>query len=240
MATPAPDAAAPPRTPLPQHPNEADCTFYLKTGHCRFGQACKFHHPVDREAAAVARGVMASSLNTAGLPLRPGGEPCGFYLRTGGCKFGATCKFDHPEHVLHEKAMGGAAPGATPGASLWNLASAPDAHAPPRRSSLPGPITPSPLTPHVSPPLEPPGAALDTALMVSSLLGEMDPTRRASDSALIRPRQPLHASFGLVDSDDDNPPPAAPWPPHSSGLMLGNGVLHVSHAVQPRRGVAQH
>lgn len=24
---------------------EKDCTYYVKTGHCKFGATCKFHHP---------------------------------------------------------------------------------------------------------------------------------------------------------------------------------------------------
>ena len=33
------------------------------------------------------------------FPSRPGREPCEFYMKTGRCKFGATCKFDHPQGV---------------------------------------------------------------------------------------------------------------------------------------------
>ena len=29
-------------------------------------------------------------------PSRPGEAPCSFFIKTGSCKFGATCKFDHP------------------------------------------------------------------------------------------------------------------------------------------------
>lgn len=29
-------------------------------------------------------------------PVRPGAEDCAFYMRTGSCKFGSTCKFNHP------------------------------------------------------------------------------------------------------------------------------------------------
>jgi len=31
-----------------------------------------------------------------GLPVRPGAQPCSYYMKTGRCKFGATCKFTHP------------------------------------------------------------------------------------------------------------------------------------------------
>lgn len=29
-------------------------------------------------------------------PVRPGAEDCAFYMRTGSCKYGSTCKFNHP------------------------------------------------------------------------------------------------------------------------------------------------
>lgn len=34
--------------------------------------------------------------NEDGLPLRPGAQKCGFYLRSGQCNYGPTCRFDHP------------------------------------------------------------------------------------------------------------------------------------------------
>ncbi|KAK6911225.1 Zinc finger, CCCH-type [Dillenia turbinata] len=66
--------------------------YYLKTGTCKFGATCKFHHP--REKAGIAGRV---SLNILGYPLRPNEIECAYYLRTGQCKFGNTCKFHHPQ-----------------------------------------------------------------------------------------------------------------------------------------------
>lgn len=99
--------------------------YYLKTGTCKFGATCKFHHPKDK--AGIAGRV---SLNILGYPLRPvwisfslthlccklfhlyiswmkfydlpflSGQneiECAYYLRTGQCKFGNTCKFHHPQ-----------------------------------------------------------------------------------------------------------------------------------------------
>lgn len=34
--------------------------------------------------------------NDIGLPIRPGMQKCGFYLRSGQCNYGPTCRFDHP------------------------------------------------------------------------------------------------------------------------------------------------
>ena len=38
-----------------------------------------------------------ASLNSVGLPLRPGAQPCQYFLRRGKCAFGTQCKHDHPE-----------------------------------------------------------------------------------------------------------------------------------------------
>lgn len=42
------------------------CQYYLKTGTCKFGATCKFHHPRDK-AGTEGR----VSLNVLGYPLRP-------------------------------------------------------------------------------------------------------------------------------------------------------------------------
>lgn len=79
----------------PQRPGQMECDFYMKTGVCKFGERCKFHHPIDRSApsATVHENV---KLTLAGLPRREGAIICPYYLKTGTCKYGVTCKFDHP------------------------------------------------------------------------------------------------------------------------------------------------
>ncbi|KAH9623613.1 hypothetical protein KSS87_008351 [Heliosperma pusillum] len=127
---------------FPERPGEPECQYYLKTGSCKFGASCRFHHPPDRAAACF--------LGPLGLPLRPlavfthpfhtaaidnpdkrsfiakslcnfhhgvirkpicilnacilnaqGTQPCTFYLQNGYCKFGTTCKFDHPVGMMN-------------------------------------------------------------------------------------------------------------------------------------------
>nr|GMC52077.1 zinc finger CCCH domain-containing protein ZFN-like isoform X1 [Ipomoea batatas]GMC54782.1 zinc finger CCCH domain-containing protein ZFN-like isoform X1 [Ipomoea batatas] len=39
-------------------------------------------------------------MSPIGLPLRPGEQICIFYSRYGICKFGPSCKFDHPMGVF--------------------------------------------------------------------------------------------------------------------------------------------
>ncbi|GKV02379.1 hypothetical protein SLEP1_g14820 [Rubroshorea leprosula] len=77
---------------FPERIGQPECQYYLKTGTCKFGATCKFHHPKDK--AGIAGRV---PLNVFGYPLRPNETECAYYLRTGQCKFGSTCKFHHPQ-----------------------------------------------------------------------------------------------------------------------------------------------
>lgn len=87
-------------TIYPQRPGQMECDFYMKTGECKYGERCKFHHPVDRSAPTPSMMKQALQQNVkltlAGLPRREGTIICPFYMKTGTCKFGPTCRFDHP------------------------------------------------------------------------------------------------------------------------------------------------
>ncbi|XP_018442996.1 zinc finger CCCH domain-containing protein 58 [Raphanus sativus] len=74
---------------FPQRPGEPDCQYFMRTGDCKFGASCRFHHPLE---AAPPKGVTLSSI---GLPLRPGTAPCSHFAQHGICKFGPDCKYDH-------------------------------------------------------------------------------------------------------------------------------------------------
>ncbi|KMZ63415.1 Zinc finger CCCH domain-containing protein 37 [Zostera marina] len=83
----------------PHRPHAPPCDYYMKTGACKFGDQCKFHHPVDRSASityATQISHPAVKLTLAGLPRHEGTIICPFYLKTGTCKYDAACKFDHP------------------------------------------------------------------------------------------------------------------------------------------------
>lgn len=80
---------------FPERPGELQCQYYMKTGNCKFGASCKYHHPPDRVSS-----IAACFLGPLGLPLRPGTQPCTFFMQNGYCKFGPTCKFDHPMGML--------------------------------------------------------------------------------------------------------------------------------------------
>ncbi|XP_058076504.1 zinc finger CCCH domain-containing protein 32-like isoform X3 [Magnolia sinica] len=76
---------------FPQRPGQPECQFYMKTGYCKYGSSCRYHHPSERSMPKTT---------WAGLPLRPGAPPCTFYTQHGYCKFGLLCKFDHPMATL--------------------------------------------------------------------------------------------------------------------------------------------
>ncbi|TYH92505.1 hypothetical protein ES332_A13G185500v1 [Gossypium tomentosum] len=80
---------------FPERPGEPECQFYMKTGDCKFGAVCKFHHPRERVLPAPD-----CVLSPIGLPLRPGEPLCIFYSRYGICKFGPSCKFNHPMGIF--------------------------------------------------------------------------------------------------------------------------------------------
>ncbi|XP_041027777.1 zinc finger CCCH domain-containing protein 34-like [Juglans microcarpa x Juglans regia] len=80
---------------FPERPGQQECPHYMRTGDCKFGSSCRYHHPP--ELVAPKRNVV---LNLIGLPLRPGAPPCTHYAQRGVCKFGPACKFDHPTGTL--------------------------------------------------------------------------------------------------------------------------------------------
>ncbi|XP_023519703.1 zinc finger CCCH domain-containing protein 43 [Cucurbita pepo subsp. pepo] len=75
----------------PERPGQPECSYFLKTGDCKFKTLCKYHHPKNRNPK-----LPACTLNDKGLPLRPDQNICTYYSRYGICKFGPSCKFDHP------------------------------------------------------------------------------------------------------------------------------------------------
>ncbi|CAN8259595.1 unnamed protein product [Cochlearia groenlandica] len=82
----------------PQRPGQTECDFYMKTGECKFGERCRFHHPADRLSVTTKQAPQEPDvkLSLAGYARREGALNCPYYMKTGTCKYGATCKFDHP------------------------------------------------------------------------------------------------------------------------------------------------
>ncbi|CAN1294201.1 Zinc finger CCCH domain-containing protein 43 [Linum perenne] len=75
----------------PERPGQPDCSYFLKTGGCKYRSNCKFNHPKVRITKSPS-----CVLSDKGLPLRPDQNVCAYYSRYGICKFGPACKFDHP------------------------------------------------------------------------------------------------------------------------------------------------
>ncbi|KAL3641970.1 hypothetical protein CASFOL_012785 [Castilleja foliolosa] len=80
---------------FPERQGQPECQYYLRTGDCKFGSTCKYHHP--REWTAQRTNF---SLGPMGLPLRPGAQICSHYAQSGVCRYGPSCKFDHPIGTL--------------------------------------------------------------------------------------------------------------------------------------------
>ncbi|KAL5541818.1 hypothetical protein UlMin_009528 [Ulmus minor] len=81
--------------PFPDRPGQPECQYYMKTGDCKYGSSCRYHHPP--EVIAPKTAIMLSPF---GLPLRPGAPLCTHYAQRGICKFGPSCRFDHPIEAL--------------------------------------------------------------------------------------------------------------------------------------------
>ncbi|KAF8100091.1 hypothetical protein N665_0231s0030 [Sinapis alba] len=79
-----------PAEEFPERPDQPECSYYLKTGDCKFKFTCKYHHPKNRLPKQPPY-----ALNDKGLPLRPDQVICTHYSRYGICKFGPACRFDH-------------------------------------------------------------------------------------------------------------------------------------------------
>ncbi|KAG6424324.1 hypothetical protein SASPL_114739 [Salvia splendens] len=79
----------------PERPGEPECSFFLKTGDCKFRSNCKFNHPKNRGFKGKPN---TYTLSDKGLPLRPDQPICTHYHRYGICKYGPGCKYDHPSN----------------------------------------------------------------------------------------------------------------------------------------------
>ncbi|CAN0855878.1 Zinc finger CCCH domain-containing protein 32 [Linum grandiflorum] len=83
-------------TSFPERPGQPECQYYMKTGDCKFGSSCRYHHPSELSAPK-----SNLTLSPLGLPLRPGAALCTHYAQRGQCKFGSACKFDHPMGISY-------------------------------------------------------------------------------------------------------------------------------------------
>ncbi|GFZ07872.1 zinc finger C-x8-C-x5-C-x3-H type family protein [Actinidia rufa] len=80
-----------PSDEYPERPGQPECSYFMKTGACKYKSGCKFDHPKNRITK-----IAPCALNDKGLPIRPDQNVCSNYTRYGICKFGPACKFSHP------------------------------------------------------------------------------------------------------------------------------------------------
>ncbi|KAM1697154.1 hypothetical protein ACFX1R_032974 [Malus domestica] len=84
----------------PERPGVPNCVYYMRTGFCGYGGRCRYNHPRDRAAVVAAVRATGDYPERVGEPICQGVQPCTFYLLNGQCKFGSTCKFDHPVQTM--------------------------------------------------------------------------------------------------------------------------------------------
>ncbi|KAL8118454.1 hypothetical protein AgCh_016108 [Apium graveolens] len=75
----------------PLRSDAEDCSFFMKTGTCKFGSYCKFNHPlkIKNQAARDTFKLKEEIYHS------PGQAECKYYLSSGGCKYGKACRYNH-------------------------------------------------------------------------------------------------------------------------------------------------
>ncbi|CAH2049183.1 unnamed protein product [Thlaspi arvense] len=91
----------------PERVGQPVCQYYTRTGTCKYGASCKYHHPrqeVDLPSlwhstflATHYDRILSYLLRWIQLIMCQGEKECSYYMKTGQCKFGVTCKFHHPQ-----------------------------------------------------------------------------------------------------------------------------------------------
>lgn len=77
----------PPLAPLRRSTDDDD-----KDGDDKQSEVVKFIKPMTDDSKKSE----PLQYNDEGLPMRPGTQKCGFYIRSGHCNYGPGCRFDHP------------------------------------------------------------------------------------------------------------------------------------------------
>ncbi|XP_042496463.1 zinc finger CCCH domain-containing protein 67-like isoform X2 [Macadamia integrifolia] len=83
------------KTDLSEMTEQQECKYYLRSGGCKFGKACRYNH--SRGKTMLPPPPPPVDFNFLGLPIRPGERECPYYMRTGSCKYGPNCRFHHPD-----------------------------------------------------------------------------------------------------------------------------------------------
>ena len=92
----------------PHRPGAEKCLHFMSHGRCKFGEACRYDHPPgttpslgggpngEFSSTADERCLPGNTAATGGLPVIAGAADCPFFMKTGMCKYGAKCKYNHP------------------------------------------------------------------------------------------------------------------------------------------------
>lgn len=105
---------------LPERPDQPECRYFMSTGNCKYGTDCKYHHPKERNAQSASNPLglpsrpvsffydvysvivmhlcnfLMDELSSCLYIYMQGQALCSYYSMYGICKYGPTCKFDHP------------------------------------------------------------------------------------------------------------------------------------------------
>ncbi|CAE8719577.1 unnamed protein product [Polarella glacialis] len=102
------------------------CQFFARSGWCKFGDECRYEHagatgmPTDGGSFNMSPAGMGKGKGKGkggGMPGEKSGEACGFFLKSGWCKFGGECRHEHiagpdtPVGVIPDMAMMSGMPG---------------------------------------------------------------------------------------------------------------------------------
>nr|GEX17834.1 zinc finger CCCH domain-containing protein 37 isoform X2 [Tanacetum cinerariifolium] len=74
----------------------------LSESHTKVGMQLAGNKTISGNSSGLGhlKSVWALLHNSKGLPIRPGEADCPFYLKTGSCKYCATCRYNHPERYV--------------------------------------------------------------------------------------------------------------------------------------------
>ena len=79
---------------FPEQPGQPECSYFLKTGDCKFKSNCKYHHPKNQISKS-----LPCALSDKGLPLRPVSVLCFLSSASYGCYMCLGNNFEDHSHV---------------------------------------------------------------------------------------------------------------------------------------------
>ncbi|KAK9732821.1 hypothetical protein RND81_04G024700 [Saponaria officinalis] len=86
----------------PLRPYAVDCSFYSKTGTCKFGQNCRYNHPLRRVFKPVGdkERRFEESIESTDDARK---IECKYFQTPGGCKYRDTCRYNHSGRKIEKE-----------------------------------------------------------------------------------------------------------------------------------------